>query len=68
MSEAILLALIQFAIRFGIPAAITFFQNRGTTLDEAIDALAKAHAKSLEDYIAENAAERLKALPKPPGA
>jgi hypothetical protein len=56
MSEALLVALIGFAVKYGIPAAITFFQNRGTTIDEAIDALAKAHAKSLEDYIAEDAA------------
>jgi U5 snRNP spliceosome subunit len=56
MPEAVLLALIQFAIRFGLPAAIAFFQRLGNapTLDDAIDALGKAHAKSLEDYIAED--------------
>ena len=68
MSEALLVALISFAVKYGIPAAITFFQNRGTTIDEAIVALQKAHDKSLEDYIAEDAAAaKLKALqPKPP--
>jgi len=74
MPEAVLLALIQFAIRFGLPAAIAFFQRIGNapTLDDAIDALGKAHAKSLEDYIAEDAeaAAKLKALtpPSPPPA
>ena len=67
MSEALLLALVQFAIRFGIPAAVAFFQNRGTTIDEAIAALQKAHEKSLEDYIAEDAAAaKRKALTPPP--
>jgi len=44
MSEAVLLALIQFGIRFGLPAAIAFFQRLGNapTLDDAIDALGKA--------------------------
>jgi len=73
MSEAVLLALIQFGIRFGLPAAIAFFQRLGNapTLDDAIDALGKAHEKSLEDYIAEDAAAaKLKALtpPSPPPA
>jgi len=66
MGEALLIALIQFAIRFGIPAAIEFFQNRGTTIEEAVAALGKAHAKSLEDYIAENAANRIKLAQKSP--
>lgn len=68
MSEALLIALLGFAVKYGIPATITFFQNRGVTIDEAIAALGKAHEKSLEDIIAEDAAARLKALPKPPGA
>ena len=67
MSEALIVALISFAVKFGIPAAIEFFQNRGTTIEEAIAALGKAHAKSLEDYIAEDAAlSRLKPPQKPP--
>lgn len=67
MSEALLVALIDFAVKYGIPAAILFFQNvgKGATLDQAIDALGKAHAKSLEEYIAEDAAARLKALTPP---
>jgi len=64
MSEALLVALIGFAVKYGIPSAITFFQNRGTTIDEAIAALQKAHEKSLEDYIAEDAAAaKLKSPP-----
>jgi len=67
MSEALLVALISFAVKYGIPAAIEFFQNRGVTIDEAIPALQKPHEKSLEDYIAEDAtAAKLKALLSPP--
>lgn len=63
MSEALLIALIDFAVKYGIPAAIAFFQNRGTTIDEAIAALQKAYEKSLSDYIAEDAAAaKLKGL------
>ena len=58
MSEAMLIALLGFATRFGIAAAIAFFQNRGTTIDEAIAALAKAEAKSLDSYIADDLARR----------
>ena len=60
MSEALLVVLISFAIKFGIPAAVEFFKNRGTTLDEAIAALEKAQAKSLQEYIDEDAAARRK--------
>jgi len=74
MSEAVLLALIQFGIRFGLPAAIAFFQRIGNapTLDDAIAALGKAHEVSLEEYIRRDAeaAAKLKALtpPSPPPA
>ncbi len=60
MSEALLVALISFAIKFGIPAAVEFFKNRGTTLEDAIAALEKAQAKSLEEYIREDAEARRK--------
>jgi hypothetical protein len=66
MSEALLIALISFAVKYGVPAAIVFFRNLGPgpTLDDAINALDKAHKKSLEEYIridAEAAAAKLKA-------
>lgn len=66
MSEALLLALIQFAVRFGIPAALEFFKNRGTTIDEALAALEKAHTKTLDDYLSEAAAAKLKSFTPPP--
>ncbi len=53
MSEALLTALLQFATRFGINAAIAFLESRGSTIDDAISALRKAQALSLEQIIAE---------------
>ena len=58
MSEAMLIALVQFATRFGIDAAMAFFESRGATIDDALAALKKAKDKSLDQYIAEA---------KPPG-
>jgi len=68
MSEALLIALVSFAVKYGIPATIAFFQNRGTTIDEAIAALGKAHEVSLEEYIRRDAeaAAKLKSLTPPP--
>ena len=66
MSEAMLIALLGFATRFGIAAAIAFFQNRGTTIETAIEALTKAQEKSLDAYIAEDKARRLPPPPPPP--
>ena len=64
MSEALVIAILGFATRFGIAATIEFLRNRGTTVDDAINALAKAEAKKLADYIAEDLARR--GLPPPP--
>jgi len=64
VSESLLIALLGFATRFGIQAAMAFFQNRGTTIDEAIAALGKAQEKSLDAYIAEDRARR--STPPPP--
>ena len=62
--EAFYAALLNFAARFGIEAAISFLQNRGATIDDAIAALEMAKTKSLEDYIREDAAARImKAVP-----
>jgi hypothetical protein len=65
MSEALLIALLGFATRFGIQAAIAFLQNRGVTIDDAIAALQKAEEKSLDAYIAEDRARRNPPLPPP---
>lgn len=67
MSEAMIIALVDLAVKYGFPAAMTFFQgiSKAKTLDDAIAALGAAHAKSLEQYIAEDAAARLKALTPP---
>jgi hypothetical protein len=59
MSESLLAALLQFATRFGINAAIAFLESRGATLDDAITALRKAQAVSLEEMIAQDKASRL---------
>jgi hypothetical protein len=64
MSEAMLIALLGFATRFGIEAAIAFFQNRGATIDDAISALGNAQEKSLDAYLAEDRARR--GIPPPP--
>jgi len=58
MSEAMIIALLGFATRFGIQAAIAFMQNRGTTIDDAIAALDKASEKSLDAYISEDRTRR----------
>ncbi len=58
MSEALVIAILGFATRFGIAATIEFLKNRGVTIDDAIAALDKASAKSLADYIAEDRARR----------
>jgi len=66
MSEVLLAAILNFAARFGIDAAIAFLQSRGATIDDAINALKAASEKSLADYITEDLAKRKKALFEPP--
>lgn len=70
MSEAFLTALMNLVAKIGINAAITFLENRGATIDDAIAALKLAESKRLEEYIAEDAAKRVLSpdpiLPKPP--
>ncbi len=62
MSEVLLAAILNFAARFGIDAAMAFLQSRGATIDDAINALQKASEKSLADYVSEDLAKRKKAL------
>ena len=55
MSEQAWLALIQFATRFGLDAALAIAQNwkPKPSVDEAIAALEAAKTKTAADYIAE---------------
>jgi hypothetical protein len=54
MSEAAILAILQVALKFGWPAALSAARAfRGATADDAIKALEAAASKSAEDYLAE---------------
>ncbi len=65
MTEAFWIALMQLAAKIGLNATIELLSNRGATLDDAIAALRRAQAKSLEDYITEDAAKRALQPPAP---
>ena len=55
------LALIQFAIRFGLDAALIIanaIKRGGATIDDAIAALEVAKTKTAADYLAEDAAPK----------
>lgn len=55
MSEAAIIALTQFAIKFGFDAAIAWAKAfKGATIDDAIAALETAKTKTAADYIAED--------------
>ena len=56
MSEALTIALLQFATRFGIESAKAFMAARGAGIDDAITALDAAQRKSIEAYIAQDKA------------
>lgn len=58
MSEALLVAILNAVARFGFDAVATFLENRGATIEQAIEALRKAQEKSLADYIREDAEGR----------
>lgn len=71
MTEAFWIAVMNLSAKAGFNAVITLLENRGATLDDAIAALRKAQARSLEDIIAEDAAKRYaknpdSAAPTPP--
>lgn len=67
MTEAFWIALMNLAAKAGFNAVITLLENRGATLDDAIAALRKAEAVSLEEIIAADAAKRLQPpAPLPP--
>ena len=52
MSEAGIIALVQFGIRFGIDAAIALTKafKSGATVDDVIAALEVAKTKTAQDY------------------
>lgn len=55
MSVEAIIALIQFAIKFGLDAAIAIgpLFKTGTTIDDAIAALQVAKTKSAQEYLDE---------------
>lgn len=66
MSEQFLIALIQFAIKFGLDAALAIARaSKDASIDEAIAALEVAKNKTAQDYLDEAKAK----LPPPvPGS
>ena len=55
MSEAVIIALIQVAIKYGPDAAIAIAKlfKTGATIDDAIAALEVAKTKTAQDYLNE---------------
>lgn len=67
MSEALLIAILNAVTKVGFDGVIAFLENRGADIDSAIAALKMAKEKSLDQYIAEDLAQRVKeALSHPP--
>jgi len=56
MSEAGIIALIQFGIRFGLDAAIAIARafKRDATIEDAVAALELAKTKTAQDYLRED--------------
>lgn len=68
MSEALVIALLNFAVRFGIEAAISFAQRASkpdATLDDVIAALEIAKTKTAKQYLDEAKAALPPAAPAP---
>lgn len=55
MSETLLIAILQFAVKFGIDAALAIARGvkGGATIDDAIAALEQAKTKTWDQYKAE---------------
>lgn len=55
MSEAALISISEFAIKFGLDAAIAWLSAHkpGATIDDAIAALQLAKTKTAQDYLNE---------------
>jgi hypothetical protein len=55
MSEPLLVALLNFGVRFGLDAAVIVAEKigkPGATIDDAITALRAAQTKTAADYLA----------------
>jgi len=68
--DPLTIAILTAIGRVGIDAVLAFLENRGASVEDAIAALKIAKDKSLDQYLAEDkaATEKLKGLPKLPGA
>jgi len=67
--DPLTVAILTAVGRVGIEAVLAFLENRGASVEDAIAALKIAKDKSLDQYIAEDAAAaKMKALPRLPGA
>ncbi len=54
MSQELLVAIIQFAMKFGLDAALAIMQAaKSSSIDDAIAALQAAKAKSAQTYLDE---------------
>ena len=54
MSEQVLIALIQFGLKFGIDAALALARaSKNNSIDDAIAALEKAASKTAQQYLDE---------------
>lgn len=58
MSEALLTAILNAAARWGFSAVAAFLESRGSTIEDAVLALRKAEAVTLEQIIAQDKAKR----------
>ncbi len=56
LTPELLASILNFAVKFGLDAAIAIAGAKPATIDDAIAALGAAKDKSIEQYIAEDAA------------
>lgn len=57
MSEAFWIAVMNLVAKIGLNATIELLSNRGSTLDDAIAALRRAQALTLDEIIAQEKAK-----------
>ncbi len=68
MSEAALIALIQFGLKFGLDAAVALAKaSKNNSIDDAIAALEKAASKTAQDYLDEAGGTPAPGSPLVPG-
>ncbi len=68
MTPEVIASWLQFAVKFGIDAALAIAPmfKGGATIDDAINALQSAKTKTAADYIAEAKAALPTPVPPPP--